>query len=396
MMTDYEVYAIGQMIQVIDKADNKRKSCKVVDIDDNLQKIKIHYVKWSKTYDEWLELSSNRIVSEDDDDISEQSFYDFDTADNLPMKEVIGKLLDLGDQSYKTVISAYEIGKHINVNEKNLNRFTVLILKRCAEILRIRCENDSGKKFNKADLVKRIVSRIDSMMPGKCLQCSESYRLELDEIPLFSCHLCSRGSHACNFMREFKESLPKDLILGMVWLCDGCLNSTKSKCDLVVSDEELSDLNTDNGAIANDHCTKIVSVTTNSETQGNTTNSVQVEVVDPVLNNRNGNSNLPNKNENLHNVCPKYRRGICPKYRRGNKMIEGVKCGFNHPKPCQKYCQFGVKGPGGCKNRATCNLFHPVLCRYSLKKRLCVKEGCTFVHVLLRKRRQRLLVQLTM
>ena len=124
MMTDYEVYAIGQMIHVIDKADNKRKSCKVVDIDDSLQKIKIHYVKWSKTYDEWLELSSNRIVSEDDDDISEQSFYDVDTTDNLPMKEVIGKLLDLGDQSYKTVISAYEIGKHINVNEINLNRFT--------------------------------------------------------------------------------------------------------------------------------------------------------------------------------------------------------------------------------------------------------------------------------
>ena len=45
------------------------------------------------------------------------------------MKEAIGKLLDLGDQSYKAVISAYEIGKDINVNEKNLNKFTVLILK---------------------------------------------------------------------------------------------------------------------------------------------------------------------------------------------------------------------------------------------------------------------------
>ena len=46
-----------------------------VDIDNNQQKIKIHYGKWSKPYDEWLEFSSNRIVSKDDDNISEQSFY---------------------------------------------------------------------------------------------------------------------------------------------------------------------------------------------------------------------------------------------------------------------------------------------------------------------------------
>ena len=354
---------------------------KAVDIDNNQQKIKIHYVKWSKNYDEWLEMSSDRIVSEDDDNVSEESFSEACNSENIEMKEVIGKLLNVGDQSYKTVISAYEIGKNVNANEKNLNRFSVPIIKGCAEILRIKCENNSGKKFNKADLIRKIVSRIDSMMPGKCSQCSESYRMELNEIPLFTCHICSRGSHSCDSVREFRASLPKDLILGMVWLCDGCVDSTDAKCDLIMNDEEPSDLNADNDTIGNDNLTEAMSVSESSKAQVKITNGLQFGASHPVLTSRRENNDIPKSNDNLRNICPKYRRGVCPHGIRGNKLIEGVKCVFNHPKPCQKYCQFGSKGPGGCKDRRTCNLFHPVLCRYSLKNRLCVKEDCVFVHL---------------
>ena len=88
----------------------------------------------------------------------------------------------------------------------------------------------------------------------------------------------------------------------MFWLRDGCLSSTKSKCDLVMSDEELSYLKTQMTI----HCTEIISVTTKSKTQGNSTNSLKVEAVDPVLISRNGNSDLPNKYDNLHNVRPHY------------------------------------------------------------------------------------------
>ena len=75
------------------------------------------------------------------------------------MSEVSGKFLNLGNQSYKSVISANGISKNINVHEKKLNRHTVLIVKRCAEILRI--------KFNRTDLMEKILSRIDSMIPEK-------------------------------------------------------------------------------------------------------------------------------------------------------------------------------------------------------------------------------------
>ena len=51
----------GSTIKVKDKKDGLVYKCKVANIKDN--KIKIHYVNWSKSRDEWLNKTDPRIVS---------------------------------------------------------------------------------------------------------------------------------------------------------------------------------------------------------------------------------------------------------------------------------------------------------------------------------------------
>ena len=56
-------------------------------------------------------------------------------------------------------------------------------------------------------------------------------------------------------------------------------------------------------------------------------------------------------------VCPEYKKSNCPHGLRGNKLINGNKCKFAHPKPCQKYCGYGSRGEYGCKAGSNCPNF---------------------------------------
>ena len=116
-----EDYSIDQIIYVIDTIDDQRRKSKIVETDIGRQKILIHFVQWSKNHDEWLGSNSDRIVSLLDDDSSDnESFSEANSDEDVQMRQVIGKLLNLSDQSGKNVISAYEIGKKSHFNEKNL------------------------------------------------------------------------------------------------------------------------------------------------------------------------------------------------------------------------------------------------------------------------------------
>ena len=41
----------------------------------------------------------------------------------------------------------------------------------------------------------------------------------------------------------------------------------------------------------------------------------------------------------------------------------------------------GPSGRQGCKRGDSCKFYHPTLCKYSLKKRLCTNDKCKFVHL---------------
>ena len=91
-------------------------------------------------------------------------------------------------------------------------------------VLNLEIQNKAGKNLLKKVFCRNIAKYINSLMPSKCLQCKDTYAMNLDDTPLFKCHFCSRGSHNCTDMTEFKVALPSTLLEDFVWLCVDCVN----------------------------------------------------------------------------------------------------------------------------------------------------------------------------
>ena len=80
-------------------------------------------------------------------------------------------------------------------------------------------------------------------------------------------------------------------------------------------------------------------------------------------------------------VCQRYKKGICPHGLKGNKLHDGKKCDYEHPKYCIKYCRHGNQKKLGCKKGANCNFFHPALCKNSVKNKVCTNIECKSIHL---------------
>ena len=96
-----------------------------------------------------------------------------------------------------------------------------------------------------------------------------------------------------------------------------------------------------------------------------------------------------NKSKKVKDVCPLYHRGKCPHGFSGRKEVDGTMCKKEHPKRCFKYCKFGDKHKHGCKKGTKCEYHHPLLCKFSVKKRQCLNKDCKFVHLKGTKRREK-------
>lgn len=81
----------------------------------------------------------------------------------------------------------------------------------------------------------------------------------------------------------------------------------------------------------------------------------------------------------LRPICYRYKQGKCPHGKTGNRIVNGQKCSFAHPRKCIRYCRFGQDRDQGCNG--PCDYFHPILCRYSVKYRKCYTETCTYAHL---------------
>jgi len=46
-----------------------------------------------------------------------------------------------------------------------------------------------------------------------------------------------------------------------------------------------------------------------------------------------------------------------------------------------KYCRYGTQRKFGCTKGSQCKSFHPVLCKFSVKSKLCTNKECTFIHL---------------
>ena len=375
-------FTLNQVISVKELKDGKFYPASIIDINSDKREIKIHFTGWANRFDEILPFDSDRIAKdkEGEKDIpltvpcSQDAQQTTATCSiKKQTQEILGNLLRHANQNQKTVLSAFAEKEDSEQNEKHIYKFLVPQLEETADYLRIITVDRDGKKIylkQKNLLVKKIVSKIMSLLPVMCLECGDSYATPLGTSSPFNCVRCDRGSHSCSKVTSF-HGLMTDAPLGLVWMCSPCLRDLKPETpcptphDSLQSEEDSSQLGK---SVVPTKDAEILSSATCSET------TKQAEDKSMSMSNR-------QKDERKVDICDLYRKGACPHGMKGTNKVEGQVCQFSHPKGCQKYISFGSRGKKGCGSRSKCQLFHPVLCRYSIKQRLCTNDKCTFVHL---------------
>ena len=258
-------------------------------------------------------------------------------ADNI--RKILEEISGLADSTSKAVLATYNPEEDHAVNKGNMTKHNVEYLERCASFLNIKLINEQGRKLftTKANLADRVILIIESLFPTTCMDCNTNYRIKLnDPEPPIRCLFCMQGSHNCenrvNSLKSINE-LNKQCLAGIAWLCKGCY------------------------------------------TKNNATGLNQFSGTSQVP------SNTPSDNLNVQqSVCEDYRRGKCVHGISGKKVVGGEVCKFSHPKKCLKWCKYGKNHRYGCNKGDECNKFHPLLCKFALKKVYCRSRNCTYAH----------------
>lgn len=199
----------------------------------------------------------------------------------------------------------------------------------------------------KDDLVKTIIKRIDNLLLEKCRKCKTWFSVGKDDTPTISCSSCGQGCHDSCYQNLGKilEEYP-----GLSYTC--------SRCDQVEQPDRPK---------------KRESVEPKTNTPINTSSSLNQSIHHQDEDEENEEESLP--------ICQKLRRGKCPHGISGRTLVDGRRCEFRHLKRCQYYCKHGTDPREGCDRGRDCNLLHPILCRFSVKSRLCTNLQCKFTHL---------------
>ena len=302
---------------------------------------------------------------------------------SIEIKTAIGKLLLCAetDESAKHVITAFDASAKRTANFKALSKFSIDVLENCAVFLGIKlADSDNFKLFTKDSLINRILFAILAHLPSSCSECKEQYVVEYqpETAPSFHCQMCFQGSHDCSNIKELHSALSSasiTLLEGHVWLCHDCIKQSnpikprKAKTrynSLLESDGQLTS--------SMSHTPAEIVEASSSKTLQNNAKKEELSAKLSIL-------------AKTH-ICPKYKAGKCLHGIRGNKVVEGKKCDQQHPKRCFKFCGFGDKHKSGCKKGDNCEYYHPILCKFSVKTRICTKKDCTFVHLKGTKRKE--------
>ena len=313
------------------------------------------------------------------------------TATVHPSDLAIGEILAKADPATKLVISAYRHDQQHTKNVQALSsaKFSAENLETCANFLGLKTrDGDKGKIFsNKQTLADRIILKIESHFDAECAACEEVYRNKLADKPLKVCFRCLQGSHDCDKMKGANIDLSMP---GAVWLCKGChrqfdaLAPTKEKKG---RKGESLNLQLQHSAsqnvreVPNEEISPDEEAETNTNTDAHTGTNSNVQLVE-----ENNHSSDPASSETVRSsrntqrvICEKYVKNCCPHGISGTRKINGRKCEKDHPRACPRWLKNGPR-KYGC-NRRNCKLFHPVLCRYSVRSRRCENLACTYVHI---------------
>ena len=301
---------------------------------------------------------------------------DHDSMDDheTSVKVVMGSLLDqAADPIAKSVLTAFLPFKSRSANEALLSgpKFTVSAMESLAKFLEIELvDSESKKLFTKPTLARRLTSAVFALLPSVCNECSVTYTVQIEPTsdckPLLSCFVCYQGSHWCTTMSDKVSALESvQLPHGMIWLCDKCTDfstslrkgndkkgSDRSRCNSV-SSVTRSRVNSS---------AEEQSISTKEPDEKAPANGESSEKADPA----NGEPHDKSKGEPFSDgnkpVCRHFKKGTCVHGLKGNKVVNGKKCEYRHPKRCFKYMNFKNDKKKGCVKGGNCQYYHPPIC----------------------------------
>ena len=106
---------------------------------------------------------------------------------------VIAELvIDAPSDNVKTGLKIYQYNKSIKQMESEFSKFKVPELK---EILAYLNYFNPSSQYLKPELINYIICRIQNLLPEKCGQCSEIYRVKNNDLQLLSCKKCGQEMH---------------------------------------------------------------------------------------------------------------------------------------------------------------------------------------------------------
>ena len=341
-------FSVDQKFFVTDKTDGKKYPAKVVAIDGARELVRVHFIDWKKSRDEWLNFDSERIHVGDE---SEAEDF-FDPEEDGTIGAAMGRLLlSIGVES-RQMVSKYDIRLLFDENCRNLNKFKVTDLEACAADLRIKTKTEEGKKIfkHKLGLSKAIVSKIKAHLPHMCIYCEKEYTVELNEDVLYECLYCGAPSHSCDDVRKVKSYFPNGLPTGFVWLCGKCNNSEGPVAGEVPGGER-------------------------GEQGPETSASLPLVNTDVGPDDKQDRTDYPDSENRQKKLCKYY------VYKRCKHGAKGKGCQFDHPKKCLRYIRNGDNKKRGCTRGKQCPFFHPPLCNNALRTGFCDRAECRFHHI---------------
>ena len=80
-------------------------------------------------------------------------------------------------------------------------------------------------------------------------------------------------------------------------------------------------------------------------------------------------------------MCRHFKKGTCVHGLKGNKVVNGIKCEYRHPKRCFKYLNFKDDKKKGCVKGGNCQYYHLPICPNSLQNKVCKDTKCKMPHL---------------
>ena len=272
-------------------------------------------------------------------------------------------------ESTKEIILAYDVDKDEGDIYKAMNNHLKPKIIEAAEYLKI----PVAKEMLKEDIIKSILSKINSTLLELCAKCNIYYSVDLDAEPIAKC-ACGQHCHY-NCYKDIADVFKQ--YPGVVFQCSHCSNLPSNAKPKFISKQPPPD--TSKNVV--DHTKMSQPKPPVKGTESPTELKEQPTYKLKVVQSYNLDFLQARYQQQSFDICEKYKRFNCPHGRKGLEEIDGEICNKLHPKKCFKWTAAGKHETRGCNEGGDCQYYHPRLCNNSLRYKKCLKADCTFTHL---------------